>query len=397
MALRSTITSLLVLFLVALLVAAAPAQDKPILDLVYLSRDGDPYYQRHEAYTGLALRDRQRPLDGARTAIRETRVVGRALGLSFRLLEETITEGEGAVAAIRRIGDGGARIFLLDLPTEEVADAGRQLASEQNVILFNIRNRDDRLRGEWCSAVLFHTVPSQAMLSDALAQFLQSRGWTRVLMLVGPEASDAAQADVFEASAAKFSVDVIERRAFVLGNDPRERDRNNIAILTGDARYDVVYLADSVGEFGRYVPYSTYLPRPVVGTEGIVADAWDWTWERHGAPQLNQRFDRIAKRRMSSDDWAAWAAVKSVVEAVSQIRSIDPSVIREALRSPDLKMDLYKGLPGSFREWDNQLRQPILLATHNAVIATAPLAGFLHQRNTLDSLGQDQPESVCAP
>jgi ABC transporter substrate binding protein (PQQ-dependent alcohol dehydrogenase system) len=277
-----------------------------------------------------------------------------------------------------------------------VEAAGRALAPQQDLILFNIRDRDDRLRGEACSPVLFHTIPSEAMLADALAQFLNNRGWTRVLMLVGPEPTDGIQADAFEAAARKFSLDIVDRRGFVLSNDPRQREQNNILLLTGNAPYDAIYLSDSLGEFGRYVPYSTYLPRPVVGSEGLVAEAWDWTWERHGAPQLNQRFDRIADRRMAAEDWAAWAAIRSVVEAVTQAKSADPATIREMLRSQRLNLDLYKGVPGSFRDWDNQLRQPILLSTHNAVIASAPLPGFLHQRNTLDSLGRDQPESACS-
>jgi ABC transporter substrate binding protein (PQQ-dependent alcohol dehydrogenase system) len=396
MALPSTIIRLVALLTVLVAAAGAAAQDQPTLSFAYLYRAADPLYEPHEGYTGLVLRDRHRPLDGAKTAMRESRIIGRALGLSFELTEEEVGDAESAAAAIRRIAEGGTHFFLLDQPAEELEAAGRELATEPGLVLFNIRNREDRLRGEGCSPVLFHTIPSEAMLADALAEFLQSRDWTRVLMLVGPEPDDEARADAFEASARKFSLKIADRRSFVLSNDPRERDRNNIALLTGDARYDVIYLADSLGEFGRYVPYATYLPRPVIGSEGLAAKAWDWTWERNGAPQLNQRFDRVGKRRMADADWAAWAAVRSIVEAIRQAGSVDPTAIRETLRSPELNLDLYKGMPGSFREWDNQLRQPILLATHNAVIATAPLPGFLHQRNTLDSLGRDRPESACS-
>jgi len=45
-------------------------------------------------------------------------------------------------------------------------------------------------------------------------------------------------------------------------------------------------------------------------------------------------------------------------------------------------------MPGNFRPWNGQLRQPILLHTERAVIAVAPVEGFLHHRNTLDSLGK---------
>jgi len=65
------------------------------------------------------------------------------------------------------------------------------------------------------------------------------------------------------------------------------------------------------------------------------------------------------------------------------------------LRSDDFKVDTYNGVPGSFRVWSNQLRQAVLLHTHNAVSARAPLDGFLHQRNNLDTLGMDERESRC--
>ena len=58
-------------------------------------------------------------------------------------------------------------------------------------------------------------------------------------------------------------------------------------------------------------------------------------------------------------------------------------------------MDGAKGVQLSFRTWDGQMRMPIVLATHNAVIAEAPLDGFLHETNTLDTLGTDEPEQQC--
>ena len=65
------------------------------------------------------------------------------------------------------------------------------------------------------------------------------------------------------------------------------------------------------------------------------------------------------------------------------------------MTSDDFTFDLYKGTPGSFRAWNHQLRQPVLLHTHNAVIDRAPLPGYLHQHNHLDTLGLDAPENRC--
>ena len=184
-------------------------------------------------------------------------------------------------------------------------------------------------------------------------------------------------------------------RDFVLGSDPRDREQNNIALLTTGVDYDAVFVADSLGQVGRYVPYQTASPRPVIGSEGLIAAAWHWAWERHGAPQLNQRFERRMGRRMEDRDWAAWAAVKAIVEAVARTDNADFATIAAYLKGPDFILDGYKGAAMSFRSWDNQLRQPLLIHTYNAVIERAPLEGFLHATQYMDTLGYDAPEKRC--
>jgi ABC transporter substrate binding protein (PQQ-dependent alcohol dehydrogenase system) len=365
-------------------------------DFVYLYRANDAVYEEQRAYARLLLAERHRPLDGAKLAIRNSRMIGSALGLAFDLVEREVAPGASAVEAIDAArAETVASIFLLDLPEEDVIAAARHFRDAPGLILLNVRHGADRLRGEDCSPALFHVVPSDAMLADALAQYLKKRNWQRVLVLAGEPDRDRTVADAFAAAAKKFRIDIVDRRAFVLSNDPRRREQNNTLLLTGGATYDVVFLADSDGEFGRYVPFATYLPRPVVGSEGLIAGAWHWTFERYGAPQLNQRFDRLAGRRMTDADWAGWAAVRGIVEAVVRAKTTDVERLRKFLVDDGFTFDMYKGVPGNFRPWDRQLRQPILLHTERAVIAVAPEEGFLHEKNTLDSLGRDAPESTC--
>ena len=287
-----------------------------------------------------------------------------------------------------------ARVFIADLPLAEVITLGQSLKDDP-IIVLNARHADDRLRGADCSRVLFHTLPSQAMLMDGLAQFLVKKNWKKVLILEGDAPRDPMLADAFARSAVKFRLKTVDRRSFVLSNDPRIRDQSNVALITSGIRSEVIFLADSMGEFGRYVPYQTQQPILIVGTEGLRASAWHWTWERHGAPQLNQRFHRVAQRRMTGPDYAGWAGVKTVVEAITRTGSVDITKIRQFLVSDDLTFDTYKGAPGNFRAWNQQLRQPVLLHLHNAVVARTPLPEFLHQQNSLDTLGSDLPESPC--
>ena len=175
------------------------------------------------------------------------------------------------------------------------------------------------------------------------------------------------------------------------------RELGNVGLLTAGADYDVVFVADSDGEFARSVPYDTVRPRPVVGAEGLVAEAWHWAWPRHGAPQLTGRFEKQAKRHMGSADWAAWIAVKAVVEAVVRTENAPFDKLVAYLGGEEITIDGFKGNRLYFRDWDRQLRQPLLIATHNAVIERAPIQGFLHQTNNMDTLGFDRRDSQCKP
>jgi len=268
--------------------------------------------------------------------------------------------------------------------------------ADSPVVLFNISASEDSLRGEDCAKNVLHTYPSEAMLSDALMQFLVAKGWLQILILQGPALEDAAMVAALQRSAKKFRANVVETRPFLLTNDPRNREQTNIVLMTTGVRYDVVYVADSSGEFGRYVSYETSLPRPVVGSAGLVPTAWSWSWDRDAAVQLQHRYEKVSPpRRMNGADWAAWEAVKAVTQAVMRTHSTDFDAVKAFLLSDKLTLDTVKGNPGSFRAWDHQLRAPILLSTADAVIERAPLPQYLHQTNVLDTLGIDAPESAC--
>jgi ABC transporter substrate binding protein (PQQ-dependent alcohol dehydrogenase system) len=254
---------------------------------------------------------------------------------------------------------------------------------------------DDALRREVCAPEVAHTMPSLAMETDALAQYLAFRKWRDILLLQGPLDDDRLLADAFARSAAKFGARIAERRPFKLGNNPRERDENNVALLTATTRdYDVVFVADTDGEFARTVPYRTTRPRPVVGSAGLGADAWHWTWDRYGAPQLLNRFQSRAGRHMTGIDWAVWMATKMIVQAALRTGSNDFARLKPHILG-ESTYDGVKGLAVSLRPWDHQLRQAMLLSTADSVVASAPLPGFLHIHNELDTIGDDQPETPC--
>lgn len=366
------------------------------MKLGYVELADDQRYIGQGLRSGILFADIGRPYQGSQVALEDARMIGRVIRVEFSMekaAEESVDELVRRISGWSEAND--VHFILADLPAAALKDLARRMA-DRPLLLLNVSAPDDSLRGPDCSANVVHTYPSEAMLSDALIQYLVAKKWSRILVLQGPGPADAAQVAALQRSAKKLHATIVEVRPFLLTNDPHNREQSNIVLMTSGLSYDVVFVADSSGEFGRYVSYSTYLPRPVVGSAGLVPTAWSWTWDRDAATQLQHRYEKAApRRRMNGADWAAWEAVKAVTQSVVRSRSTAFEVVRGFLLSDQLSLDTVKGNPASFRPWDHQLRTPILLSTADAVIERAPLPQFLHQTNVLDTLGVDAPETTC--
>jgi ABC transporter substrate binding protein (PQQ-dependent alcohol dehydrogenase system) len=376
--------------------AHAEASETGAMRLGYVELADDPRYANRGAHSGIVFTDLGRPYQGSQVALEDAQAIGRVIGVEFSMERST---GKSDDELKQQISDwitkDGIHFVLADLPAVALKDLARRLV-DRPVVLFNVSAPEDALRGADCANNVLHTYPSEAMLSDALMQYLVAKGLVQILVLRGPASEDAAMVTALQRSAKKFHANIVETRPFLLTNDPRNREQNNVVLMTAGVRYDVVDVADSSGEFGRYVLYETSLPRPVVGSAGLMPTAWSWSWDRDAAVQLQHRYEKLAPpRRMNGGDWAAWEAVKSVTQAVMRTRSTAFDAVKSFLLSDKLTLDTVKGNPGSFRTWDHQLRAPVLLSTADAVIDRAPLPQYLHQTNVLDTLGIDAPETAC--
>jgi ABC transporter substrate binding protein (PQQ-dependent alcohol dehydrogenase system) len=280
-------------------------------------------------------------------------------------------------------------VLLADLP----ADWLLAVVDAVKLPVINIGDAADRLRQQDCRARLFHIIPSERMRADALAQTLVSRKWSKLLLLVGASAQDQLRSATVQASIKRYGLQVVAVKPFKLSGDPRERDLANPLLLTAGSAYDAVWVVDSDGEFARGLPYRIVLPRPVVGDAGLVAVAWHAQFERYGAPQVTRRFAKSAKRPMTAHDWAAWMAGKALIAAVSAAPKGPAAAWAQALATTAL--DGSKGGSLTFRPWDGQLRQTVLLTDGQGVISQAPIDGLLHPSNVLDTLGADAPEKLC--
>jgi ABC transporter substrate binding protein (PQQ-dependent alcohol dehydrogenase system) len=337
---------------------------------------------------------------GARLAVQDNNTTGKFLNQHFTLAEMRLKKGEDIVKAASALAENNAFI-VADLPADEllkVADALR----DSGKMLLNAAATDDRLREEDCRANVIHVAPTRSMLADALAQYLVWKQWKRWFLVSGSHDADKLYADALRHSATRFGAKVVEERTFEDNGGARRTDsgvtliQRQMPVFTQQApAYDVLVAADESEVFASYLPYRTWDPRPVAGSAGLVPESWDPAHDQWGAIQLQNRFMKMASRRMTSLDMQAWTAVRMVGEAASRTNSADAKALSDFMKGPDFSIAAFKGKPLTIRDWDLQLRQPILLGDGRMVVSISPQEGFLHQVSELDTLGVDRPETKC--
>jgi ABC transporter substrate binding protein (PQQ-dependent alcohol dehydrogenase system) len=339
-------------------------------------------------------------IQGARLGITDNETTGRFTGQSFTLTEAIVPEDGDIAADVGELAAKGIRLVVTDLAGPELLSVagGPQAAG---VTFFDAGSADDRLRGEDCRANILHLLPSRAMLADALVQYLVAKRWQGLLLVVGHGDGDREFAGDIRHAALKFQAHIIQEKPWTFIPGARRTDTGHFAIQAEVARftqgisYDVLVVADEEDEFGDDLSYRTSDPRPVAGTQGLVPTAWARPHEQWGATQLQDRFLHQAKRWMTDRDYAAWMAVRAIGEAATRAKSADPGAILAFMRGDRFELAAYKGARLSFRSWDGQLRQPVLLADARSLVSVSPQPGFLHQFSELDTLGIDRPETKC--
>lgn len=340
-------------------------------------------------------------LAGARQAIGENQTTGSFLGHDYSLRARMVAEDGDLVAEFERALAEGERFFVADLHAGQLESLA-PLADQAGALLFNSRAPDDALRRERCWASLFHIMPSHAMQADALIQYLAWKRWTRLLLVQGSQPEDERYAEAFRRAAQRFGLEIVEARIYEGERGARRTDSGHVQVqrqmpvfTQGAAEHDVVVAADEADVFAEYLPYRTWEPRPVAGSAGLTPTAWSRVHEQWGGTQLQRRFEADAKRWMTSRDYAAWLAVRVIGEAVTRTGSAEPPTLHDYLVGEAFEIAAFKGEPLSFRPWNQQLRQPVLITSPRTLVSVSPQDQFLHQRTPLDTLGFDQPESAC--
>jgi len=341
-------------------------------------------------------------LAGAQLAIEDDNTTGRFLNQRYTLVEKLVDEKEDPVAAMNALADQGASFIVTSLDADRLlktADAGKA----RGVTLINAFAIDERLREQDCRANVIHVAPTRSMLADALAQYLVWKKWRKWMLMTGSHENDVLFADALRHAAKRFGAKIVEERVFRDSGGARRTDsgvaeiQQQMPVVTqGAPDHDVLVAADESEVFAGYLPYRTWDPRPVAGSAGLVPTTWDAAFDQWGAVQLQNRFTRAFQRAMTAHDMQVWTAVRMVGEAASRAGSGDPAKMLAYIKGPEFSVAAFKGQKLTLRDWNLQLRQPILLFDGRNTVSVSPQEGFLHQVSTLDTLGLDRPETKCS-
>ncbi|HUB15727.1 MAG TPA: ABC transporter substrate-binding protein [Acetobacteraceae bacterium] len=377
--------------------APPPAADVPTLTIGYIH-----WWHDVETISLIFAPASDNGRAGAEVGVADNNTTGRFLHQNFALECIAVRTEQDPVAALNTLIGKGIRLVVTDRPAPDVlklAEAG----APHGVTMFNAGAPDDAIREENCRANLIHTAPSNAMLADALAQYLIWKRWPRWFLAFGEGADDRLLADAYRRAAKIFGARIVVERQYKAAAGSRETDsglidlQKQLPVFTQDApEYDVLVCADQHSIFADYLPYRTWDARPVAGSAGLVPTSWDPNSTEFGGKQMQDRFVAYAHRFMTALDMNSWVAVRMIGTAASYAQSLDPDKIMNYMRSPDFQLGAYRGLSLSIRSWNGQVRQAILLSdSGRAVVSMSPQPGFLHEVTVLDTLGTDKPETAC--
>ncbi|MGZ3307284.1 MAG: ABC transporter substrate-binding protein [Xanthobacteraceae bacterium] len=338
---------------------------------------------------------------GAQLAINDNNTTGKFLNQRFSLEEVQLKEKDDVAAATPALAGRGVSLIIADLPAAALLKAADAPGS-RDLLFFNVGAIDDRLREEDCRANVIHTAPTRSMLADALAQYLVWKQWRRWFLVSGSHAEDKLYADALRRAAKRFGARIVQEKVFEDTGGARRTDSGVVQIqrqlpvfTQGAPAYDVLVAADESDVFAAYLPYRTWDPRPVAGSSGLIPTSWDASHDQWGAVQMQERFMKLFSRSMSARDMQAWSAARMIGESASRTRSNDVKAMFDFLKGADFALAAFKGQRLTLRDWNLQLRQPILLTDGRTVVSVSPQEGFQHQFSELDTLGLDRPESKC--
>jgi len=359
---------------------------------------------------------------GAQLAATEANYIAGAFGKVVRLLTEVVTSPDDAEKkATKLVRQGGAQA-LLGGGDDLLCNAIQGATAREGIIYLNTMSRSEVLRGARCHRLTFHVEASQAMYADALGQWLVRGAKKTRWAFLTPDTEAGTEIERLSERALKRQGGSMVARQMVPSSS-RDYRASLAALAKAGPDGLVINLAGSslltalaqVKELGLQVEVAGVV---MEATEFWQADpahlagVWPALWfhgfDRYSGRELNKRLAEALGQPAESRAWAGFTAVKVVWEAVLRAGRTDTAGLVSFLEK-GRGVDAHKGQPLTFRPWDHQLRQPLMILRCKVPAAGAPrwdvfdLLGEVPLRGTpgksqeeiLDTLGLSEAESIC--
>jgi len=333
-------------------------------------------------------------LKGAQIAIKDSNKSARFLGQHYNLIEKISFDKNELISEFEKFIDNGNSFVVLNVEDELLETIINSKKSEK-ALMVNAKSKSSHLRKKYCKANFLHTISSNAMLYDGLTQFLVKRNFKDIFLISGQNPKDKLILEDAKRSIKKFGAKIVKEKVWDESTDIRRKASAEFPVFTQASDYDLILLADNYGDFGEFMYFNTWLPRPIAGTQGLTPVTWHKVIEAWGAAQMQNRFEKFAKRWMQSEDYSNWVAIRAIITSITKTKSADLQKNINLIRSKDFDIAAYKGRKLSFRDYNGQLRMPVSLIQPRALISTSPQVGFLHPTTDLDTLGIAPFEMEC--
>ncbi len=364
----------------------------------------------------------QYAVEGARLAAEEANYVAGAFGKVVRLLAEVATSPDDAEKKARKlVRQGGAKAILGggdDLLTRAIQGT----SAREGVIYLNTMSRSEALRGARCHRLTFHVEASLAMYTDAMGQWLVRRAKQPRWGFLTPDSQAGAEMERLAARALRRNGGTVVAREVVPAGT---RDYRGTLTTLAKAGPDVVImnlagpsLLQALAQFTE-LSLTVQVAGPVMEAvefwqaeparlTGVWPVLWFHRFRRYSGRELNKRLAKALGHPAESHAWASYTAMKAVWEAVLRGGRDDTAGLVSYFEK-GRGVDAHKGQPLTFRPWDHQLRQPLMVVRSQVPAADAKrwdifdLLGEVPLRGTpgenraavLDTLGLSAAESTC--
>lgn len=333
-------------------------------------------------------------LKGAQIAIKDSNKSARFLNQKYNLIEAISYKKEELINAYEKFVKEGNNYVVLNVEDDLLKELLAHNFSSKTLFV-NAKSQNSNLRKNYCNNNLLHTISSNAMLYDGLVQFLVKRDFKNIFLISGEHEKDLLIKEDIKRSIKKFGAKIVKEKTWDNNSDIRRKANTEFPSFTQASDYDLILLADYHGDFGEFMYFNTWLPRPVAGTQGLTPVTWHKVIEAWGAAQMQSRFEKFSKRWMQSVDYSNWVAIRTIVTALTHTKTADLKTNINYIYSKDFELAAYKGRKLTFREFNGQIRMPVALVQPRALVSTSPQVGFLHPKTDLDTLGVASFEMEC--